>query len=172
MDMSGESGVLVRAGAIVALLWMARAGVMKSVYQGQPPDRQPGLDEDAAAAGVEPSRLASARGSDRPRTPTISSVSPSVLPAGSASTVRISGTRLSGAFVTGSRGMRITGVQMEVDTLVLEIFVDAAATPGPATLTLLTRAGAVTVPVTIGPGHVPVIAAGETDTRGKPAARR
>jgi hypothetical protein len=158
--MTNESAVLLRAGAVLAMVWLARTGVMKAGHERQSLDRRTEFDAIQGPASAEASRLASARGSDLAKSPTISSVVPSTLPAGGASTVRISGRRLSGAFVTGSRGMLVTGVQMEVDTLVLDIFVDAMAMPGPATLTLVTGAGAVTVPITITASHVPVIAAG------------
>ncbi len=158
--MNHGSAVLVRFGAALAVLWLAGLGVMKLGRVEQALDRpfEPG-DESSRTYG-EASLLTRARDSDLARAPTISSVLPSTLLAGRASTVKISGSRLSGAFVTGSRGMRVTSVQIEVDTLVLEVFVDAAAMPGPASLTLMTGGGAITVPITIAASRVPVTTAG------------
>jgi len=147
--------VLLRAGAILMLLWLGRVAVVKSGS----------LRTDAGEGNGPDGRLVNARGTDRAKPPAITAISPSTLAAGAATTVRISGTRLQGAFVTGSPGIRVTGVQIEADTLLLDVFVDAAAPPGPAALTLVTGGGAVTVPITIALSQVPIMATGDADDR-------
>ncbi|HEV8441644.1 MAG TPA: hypothetical protein VGT40_26455 [Methylomirabilota bacterium] len=148
--MSHEPAVLLRVATILLVVWLAGLGAVKlgRAYQALEHGDEPGHAPD------DPRRLRHIRDSDVPAA-SVSAIVPSTLTAGAAATVRVTGAGLSGAFVTASAGIRVTRVQIDDDTLILQVFVDAAAPAGLASLTLVTASRALTVPITVVPGRSP-----------------
>jgi Quinohemoprotein amine dehydrogenase, alpha subunit domain III len=159
-----ESAVLVRIGAVVVFAWLAAAGAVRLGHGLRALDPPAGVEDGEVADPEQPAGITPARGSGAMRPAVVFSVSPSTLSAGRISTFRITGSRLDGAFVTGSPGMVVMLVQIEADTLILEVFVDAAATPGMAALTLVTASGAISVPIIIAAGGDAAIMARDAAT--------
>ena len=100
--------------------------------------------------------LSITRESGVPQTTVVSGVSTSTLPRSHTTPVTLTGFNFSGAEVTTTCGIHVTGQQTDVDTLVLQITVDPTATLGSCTLTIRTPYGTVTVPVTV-IGGAPVV---------------
>ncbi len=98
------------------------------------------------------------RESGVPQATVVSTVSTATLPRSRSTTVTFSGANFSGAAVTASPGISVTGIRADVDTLVVQVSVEPAASLGPASLTLRTPHGAPSVPFTITGGPPLVIA--------------
>lgn len=96
------------------------------------------------------------RESGVPQTAAVAGVSTSVLPRSQTTGLTVAGLNLSGAVVTGSAGLQVLGVQTEVDSVVVQVRVDPTASVGPASLTIQTPYGTLTIPVTI-VGGPPVV---------------
>ena len=170
-----ESAVLALVGALVVVVWLAAAGAVKLGHTLRAHDPPPAAQDGEVPDPVGPGTITRARSSGAPKPAVVFSVWPSTLSAGRASTVRITGSRLEGALVTASPGMVVTLVQIEADTLIVEVFVDAAATPGMAALTLVTASGAISVPIIIAAGGDAAIIArdpADGDPPPRPIARR
>ncbi|PWU25689.1 MAG: hypothetical protein C5B48_00080 [Candidatus Rokuibacteriota bacterium] len=144
-----RSTVFVKFGVVFTILSLTALSAIRigHLYQLLERDR----DADQALAADQGIGTTALRHSEVLGAPIASLVSPSHLAPGTTSIVRIQGERLSGALVSGSTGLHITQVQIELDTLILRVVVDQGAMPGAASLTLVTGSDAITVPITIAP---------------------
>jgi YD repeat-containing protein len=98
------------------------------------------------------------RESGVPQTTVVSDVSTSNFPRGQTTSVTFTGFNFSGAQVTATAGLTITGRQTDVDTLVVQVRVDPGATLGPGSLTIQTPYGTVEIAISV-VGGPPVVTA-------------
>ncbi len=103
------------------------------------------------------------RESGVPQTTVVSAASTSPLPRSQSTTITFTGFNCSGATITASSGVTLTGQQTDVDTLVVQVTVDPTAALGRASLTITTPYGTVDVPLTIIGGPPIITASSESD---------
>ncbi len=84
-----------------------------------------------------------------PSNTTVTSASSSNLLRGSCPTLTIIGFNFLGAVVTASSGITITSTQVQLDSLVVQVCVDAGATLGPGSITIQNDYGTATAPVAV-----------------------
>jgi hypothetical protein len=94
-----ESAVLLRIAAIVVALWLAGLAAVKLGELYRILDHEDHLDSEPSPAPGDVATFTTSGDSDALKAPAASSVLPSTLTVGATSTVRISGSRMSGAAV-------------------------------------------------------------------------